>query len=110
MKDRGMVKWTAMMLPEHQMLLKIWRQERLMEPQRERAEWELEELQQTITRALTQHHYILLTVWEYGRYRQWSGIIQAINDKELLLVTDTVTKSIPLSYIDAAYIEGDGDA
>ncbi len=55
MKDRGAMKWTSMMLPEHLLLLKKWKQEVLTEPPRERAEWELEELQQTITRALLQH-------------------------------------------------------
>lgn len=61
------------MLPEHLMLLKAWKQEMLTELPREHAEWELEELQQTITQAFTQHNYIMLTIWEHGNYVQWGG-------------------------------------
>lgn len=78
-RDRGTMKWTAMMLPEHLMLLKAWKQEMLTELPREHAEWELEELQQTITQAFTQHNYIMLTIWEHGNYVQWGGTIQAMN-------------------------------
>lgn len=107
-RDRGTMKWTAMMLPEHLMLLKAWKQEMLTELPREHAEWELEELQQTITQAFTQHNYIMLTIWEQGKYVQWGGTIQAMNEEQLLLETITTTKPIPLRYIYAARIEDDG--
>ena len=107
-KDRGTMKWTAMMLPEHLMLLKEWKQEVFTEPPRERTEWELEELQQTISRAIVQHNYIMLTIQEQAHYVQWGGFIQAMNEEELLLETITTTKHIPLRYIYAAYIEDDG--
>lgn len=107
-KDRGTMKWTAMMLPEHLMLLKEWKQEVFTEPPRERTEWELEELQQTISRAIVQHNYIMLTIWEQAHYVQWGGFIQAMHEEELLLETITTTKHIPLRYIYAAYVEDDG--
>ncbi|WP_418302875.1 YolD-like family protein [Lysinibacillus fusiformis] len=109
MKDRGAMKWTSMMLPEHLLLLKKWKQEVLTEPPRERAEWELEELQQTITRALLQHNYMMLTIWEEANFVQYGGIIKGINEMELVLETITTTKHIALKYIYAAHIEMDGN-
>ncbi|WP_232901060.1 YolD-like family protein [Lysinibacillus fusiformis] len=108
-KDRGAMKWTSMMLPEHLMLLKKWKQEVLTEPPRERAEWELEELQQTITHALSQRNYIMLTIWEEANFVQYGGIIKGMNELELLLETITTTKHIALKHVYAAYIEVDGN-
>ncbi|WKT75038.1 YolD-like family protein [Lysinibacillus fusiformis] len=108
--DRGNMKWTSMMLPEHLLLLKKWKQEVQTEPPRERAEWELEELQQTITRALTERNYIMLTVWEEANFVQYGGIIKGMNEMELLLETITTTKHIALKYIYAANIEVDGNS
>ncbi|WP_231630233.1 hypothetical protein [Lysinibacillus sp. ZYM-1] len=67
---------------------------------------EFEELQQTIARALLQHNYIVLIVWEHANYVQWGGIIQGVNEEELLLETITAT---PLRFIYAARIELNGD-
>ncbi|WP_230875036.1 hypothetical protein [Lysinibacillus cavernae] len=47
----------------------------------------------------------MLTVWEHAHYVQWGGVIQTINEGELLLETITTTKHIPLKYIYAARIE-----
>jgi len=80
------------------------------EPPRERAEWELEELQQTITRALAERNYIMLTIWEEANFVQYGGIIKEMNEMELLLETITTTKHIALKYIYAGYIEVDGNS
>lgn len=108
-RDRGTMKWTAMMLPEHLKLLKEWKQESYVELPRELAEWEQEELQQSIERALVQNKNIMLTIWEKANYLQWSGVIQAIDEEnqELLLETMTNTKPIPLRQIYATRIEDD---
>ncbi|WP_107950319.1 YolD-like family protein [Lysinibacillus parviboronicapiens] len=109
-RDRGTMKWTAMMLPEHVQLIREWKQEDFAEASRELTEWELEELQQTIDCAVCQHKIITLTVWEGSRYLQWTGTIASLNQdaQELILETNTKMKHIPLAYIHAARLEDDG--
>jgi len=108
-RDRGTMKWTAMMLPEHLKLLKEWKQESYVELPRELAEWELEELQQSIERAVIKNKNIMLTVRENANYLQWSGVIQAIDEENQWLILETITntKHIPLRKIYAAHLEDD---
>lgn len=48
--DRGNMKWTSMMLPEHLVEIKKWKKEQHFDKKRELTEWELEEIEQTIQR------------------------------------------------------------
>ncbi|MFJ7666730.1 YolD-like family protein [Lysinibacillus sp. NPDC097195] len=106
-RDRGTIKWTAMMLPEHVQKIKEWKQEVFAEAPRELAEWELEELQQTIEQAINQQLDVTLTIWEGAKYLQWTGTIQSLNYNvhELVLETITKTKHIPLQNIHGARLE-----
>ncbi|MGE7020396.1 YolD-like family protein [Solibacillus cecembensis] len=108
-QDRGNIKWTAMMLPEHLELLREYKQADHVEPIKVLTEWELEELQQTIDQAINQQLDIKLNVWENGKYTQWTGIIKSINSNtnELTLETLLKTKRIPLSYVQSAQLEVD---
>ncbi|WP_134024017.1 YolD-like family protein [Lysinibacillus sp. YR326] len=47
-KDRGSMKWTAMMLSEHLVEIRKWKEEQFYDKKRELTEWELEEIEQTI--------------------------------------------------------------
>lgn len=62
-RDRGTMKWTAMTLPEHLALIRVWKQEQFYDKKRELAEWELEEIEQTIQRAIKMQKLIMLTLW-----------------------------------------------
>lgn len=107
--DRGNIKWTAMMLPEHLDLLKEYKRADHVEPIRVLTEWESEELQQTIEQAINQQLDIKLNVWEGGKYTQWNGIIKSINlhTNELILETLLNTKRISLAYVQSAQLEAD---
>ena len=50
-KDRGTIKWTSLMLPEHVQRLRAWENELHDTPPKEKADWELEALHQTIQQA-----------------------------------------------------------
>ncbi|MFG3613337.1 YolD-like family protein [Rummeliibacillus stabekisii] len=108
-RDRGTIKWTAMMLPEHVQKIREWKKEAYVEAPKELTEWELEDLQQVIDQSLAQNKIITLTVWESIKYVQWTGIIQAINpDKqELILETITKVKHIPINTINAARLDNE---
>ncbi|MGE7692275.1 YolD-like family protein [Lysinibacillus sp. NPDC097214] len=107
-KDRGSIKFTAMMMPEHLELLREFKQG-CMEQQRELTEWELEELQQTINLAYGQRQDVKLDVWSDGKTTQWIGKINAINTNtnELIFETLLKTKRIPLQNICSAQLDAD---
>ncbi|MEA0565865.1 YolD-like family protein [Lysinibacillus irui] len=105
-KDRGTIKWAAMMMPEHLDFLKEYKQDVTDKP-RELAEWELEELQQTMDHAYRQQLDVKLVVWTAGKTTQWTGIIKAITTTELILETLLKTKTIPIQSIKSAQLEAD---
>lgn len=106
-RDRGTIKWTAMMLPEHVQKIREWKKEAYAEAPKELTEWELEDLQQTIDQAIAQNKIITLTVWESIKYVQWTGTIQALNPnkQELTLETITKIKHIPINRIHSARLD-----
>lgn len=95
-KDRGSQKWTAMMLPEHLVEIRKWKQEQFYDKKRELTEWELEEIEQTIQRALKMQKRITLTLWSNNHLHDKTGLITGIDlyKKELLLDTDISVKRI----------------
>jgi len=54
LRDRGTMKWTAMMLPEHVKLLRDWAKEDFFEEKPELDEQRLEELNEQLSQSLAQ--------------------------------------------------------
>jgi len=106
-KDRGTIKWGALMLPEHLQKLKEWRKEAYAEAPRSLTDWELDDLQETINQAVNQLQVITLTVWEKTRYVQWTGTIQKLDSdkRELELQTITSLKRLSINDIHAAKLD-----
>ncbi|MFJ3386822.1 YolD-like family protein [Lysinibacillus sp. NPDC086135] len=94
LNDRGNMKWTAMMLPEHIVQLKEWKRERFYDKKRELTEWELEEIEQTIQRAFKLRKLITLTLWQNLNLHAKTGLVTGMDSykKELLLDTDISVK------------------
>lgn len=105
-KDRGNIKWGAMMMPEHLDYLKGYKNDFTVQ-QRELTEWELEDIQQTIEQAYHQQLDVKLEVWTAGNTAQWTGIIKSINTTELILETLLRTKAIPFNSIQSAHLDAD---
>ncbi|WP_244854921.1 YolD-like family protein [Lysinibacillus parviboronicapiens] len=104
LNDRGTMKWTAMMLPEHLVQIKEWKQEQFYEKKRDLVEWELEELQRTIQRVTVMKKLVTLTLWDNNQLHDETGLITGtdINKKELLLETETAIKRITFDKIQNA--------
>lgn len=94
--DRGSMKWTAMMLPEHLVEIKKWKKEQFHDKKRELTEWELEEIEQTIQRSFKMKEQVKLILWSDNKLHDVVGIVTGIDvfKKELLLETDTSIKHI----------------
>ncbi|MGA3598921.1 YolD-like family protein [Lysinibacillus agricola] len=109
-RDRGSMKWTAMMLPEHLGLIKEWKQEQFYDKKRELIEWELEEIEQTIQRAFKMQKPITLTLWNNHNLHDETGLVTGTDTfkKELLLETDVAIKRIAFDKIkDAKMVDVD---
>lgn len=81
-KDRGTIKWTAMMLPEHVKLLREWQEEDKFVEKPQLDDAQMEQLNTNLQRAYLEHRPIELKVWEKTAMYKVSGLIQKINSNE----------------------------
>lgn len=111
LKDRGNIKWTAMMLPEHVKMLRNWGKEEDYSIPTEKTEWELEELQRIIQKAARTNKELHLTLWINQAWHYETGIITATDmaKRELLLETASTVKRILLSTIHSAKLMDEYD-
>lgn len=79
-KDRGTIKWTAMMLPEHvDMLRKDWKEDtKICKPVID--EQALEEIELIIKEAKYHSKDLVITYWLDGKFRTVVGYICSINE------------------------------
>ncbi|PIJ96240.1 YolD-like family protein [Lysinibacillus sphaericus] len=106
--DRGSMKWTAMMLPEHLDLIRVLKQEQFYDKKRELTEWELEEIEHTIQCAFKMQKLITLTLWNDNNLRDETGLVTETDTvkKELLIDTDVAIKRIAFDKIQDAKMVG----
>ncbi|HLS07261.1 MAG TPA: YolD-like family protein [Bacillota bacterium] len=106
LKDRGTIKWTSLMLPEHvQMLKELWAEdEKKLSPQLD--EQLLAELNDQLKIAWQQHKKVRLTVYLNGREQHFIGIIKHIctSSQSIIFAPDN-TDEWSLSLTDLTNIE-----
>ncbi|AVK85250.1 YolD-like family protein [Lysinibacillus sp. B2A1] len=103
-RDRGNMKWTAMMLSEHLVEIKKWKQEQFYDKKRDLTEWEIEEIELTIQRSLKLRKLVTLTLWDNNKLHDKTGLVTGMDPikKEMLLDTDLAIKHIAFNDIQAA--------
>ncbi|WP_102346852.1 YolD-like family protein [Bacillus sp. Marseille-P3661] len=92
-KDRGTMKWTAMMLPEHtQVLRDIWQSDqKVTKPLLD--EQELEEINLQLMEALNFNLEVTLSYYANGYINTSVGIIQSVNtNSQEIKIEDTAKK------------------
>jgi len=111
LRDRGNMKWTSMMLPEHLVEIKKWKKEQYFDKKRELTEWELEEIEQTIQRAFKMRKLIKLTLWDHNKLHDEIGKITGTDlyRKELLLDAELSIKRIQFEKIQKASLVDSDD-
>lgn len=67
LRDRGKIKWTALMLPEHVERLRSWQAEDTLSVRSEPDEQQLEEWNYIIATAMETHHPVTITHWQSGQ-------------------------------------------
>lgn len=78
-RDRGNIKWTAMMLPEHVKLLREWQEQDKYVKKPELDEWAQQELSEQLQLAYNQKREVELKVWEEKQIYKATGIITKFN-------------------------------
>jgi hypothetical protein len=74
-RDRGRIKWTSMMLPEHVKLLRDWAKEDTYENKTEPDEQQLEVMNEVIAEAMEFGKSVEITYYKGRRYRLVIGMI-----------------------------------
>jgi hypothetical protein len=81
-RDRGRIKWTSMMLPEHVKLLRDWAKEDTYERRKELDEQELEELNEVVGEAMEFSKLVSITHYVHHRHEQLVGSIHHADSLE----------------------------
>lgn len=91
-KDRGNIKWTAMMLPEHREMLHEYglAQDDVDPPGHD--EYELAELAEKLARAKQDEELVRVLYWKHKRYVEVHGIIKKIDPYKRAILVDASTK------------------
>lgn len=100
-RDRGTIKWTAMMLPEHVKLLREWQAEDNYVSEPNLDEYDFEELPHQIQTAVQTHSLISIHYWQDGKAFTTEGTIKElpINTHYLTVLSPQGNKKIYIPYI-----------
>lgn len=84
-RDRGRIKWTSMMLPEHVKLLRDWVKEDRYEQKREMDEQQLELMNGILSEAIEYDQYVTITHYRnrnyeivIGKIHYWDELTQRL--------------------------------
>lgn len=85
-RDRGRIKWTSMMLPEHVKLLRDWVKEDGYEQKKEMDEQQLELMNEVLSEAIEFDQYVTVTHYHnrnyeivIGKIHYWDEMAQRLH-------------------------------
>lgn len=77
-QDRGALKWTALMLPEHVRMLREWHEEDNRVPKPELEEFDLQQIEEEIDLAFKRKCEVLMKSWKDYKIIEHRGKIEQI--------------------------------
>jgi len=100
-RDRGNIKWTAMMLPEHVVKLRKWMDQESYTEIPELNEWDLQSIQEELELAYKKKCETLVKTWANGRVILHQGIVEDIDLLRMCIVLEDPfgTEIIPVAAI-----------
>ncbi|HSP21621.1 MAG TPA: YolD-like family protein [Planococcus sp. (in: firmicutes)] len=87
-KDRGTIKWTAMMLPEHIQMLRDWQSQERSDKRPCLDEFDLEALYEEIHLAYQRRCLVEIRVWQ-SEAKAFRGVVTAIDLRIKILSLDS---------------------
>src|SRR4051812_26443296 len=79
-RDRGRIKWTSMMLPEHVKLLKDWVKEDSFEDRKEMDEQQLDQMNEILFKAIEFDQFVTITYYQNRNYQIIIGKIHYLDE------------------------------
>lgn len=98
-KDRGTIKWTAMMLPEHVQMLRDWQSHERSDVRPALDDSDLEILFEEIQLAYKRRCLIEIRIWQ-REAKSFTGIVTAIDLRHKLLFLDSSGSTVKFSFDD----------
>ncbi|MDN3448699.1 YolD-like family protein [Planococcus sp. APC 3906] len=98
-KDRGTIKWTAMMLPEHVQMLRDWQKHERSDARPYLDEFDLEALYEEIHLAYRRQCLVEIQVWQ-EEAQAFTGIVTAIDLRLKMLSLDSSGNVLKFSFDD----------
>ncbi|TCT25507.1 YolD-like protein [Melghiribacillus thermohalophilus] len=109
LKDRGTIKWTSLMLPEHVKELKQMWQDETKKPRPILDQQELEEFNERLLEAFEHGKRIEVTRYQNGRENSLSGKIEKIDAVCQIIVLKTYEQVHSIPFRDITNLEITGD-
>lgn len=100
-QDRGNIKWTAMMLPEHVVELRKWMDQDNYTERPELTDWDLQSIQEELELAYKKQCETLIKTWDNGRIIQHQGVVEELDFRWMRIV---LQDSLGAETIEAAKI------
>ena len=88
-RDRGNIKWTAMMLSEHVAELRRWQNEDHYEERPELDDFDLQAIQYEIEVAQKRECEVHVKLWDKGKSVLYMGVIREINVESMWITVDS---------------------
>lgn len=85
-KDRGRIKWTALMLPEHVEMIREWYEKDEQVPKPDLNEFDLQLIQEEMDIALKRRCEVIIHSWKGGAIHEHRGIIEGIDARNRMLI------------------------
>jgi len=101
-KDRGNIKWTAMMLVEHKQMLRDWGESQNDVEPPNHDEDDLSLIAETLYRAMTEKADVQLVYWKDKRNHEVDGVVKQIESMKktvLIEVDEWDRRWIPAKHI-----------
>ena len=98
-KDRGTIKWTAMMLPEHVQMLRDWQNHERSDTRPRLDEFDLEALYEEIHLAYKRQCLIEIRVWQ-EEVKAFTGVVAAIDLRLKMLSLENSGNVLKYSFDD----------
>ncbi|MFD1929101.1 YolD-like family protein [Sporosarcina siberiensis] len=97
-RDRGNIKWTSLMLPEHLLELRKWTNEDAYTERPELNEWDFQLIQEELELAIKRKGETLIKTWFDGEIIEHQGIIVKIDTflKAIVLEETSGIRKIPV--------------
>lgn len=98
LKDRGTIKWTAMMLPEHVEMIKEFAKDYYKQPKPELDEQQIQEYERIISEAIRLNQSVGIEYWKDGFFQTAEGKIDHVDliTKQLRVTNEDVQIYIPV--------------